>query len=160
MSSFPIYTLKNNGVTISTAITALQLKAGTNGPVEILRISATQTGNTTSGQQAVRLVRKSAAATVTAASAGTHLVKNNPLNPTSDLSLGTSATGITASGEGTDSDIVLERAFNVLSGFEWLPTPDEQIVVPQGGIIGIKFSSAPTSATWYVDMVFRELRGG
>jgi hypothetical protein len=156
------YILTNGGVgvTISTAITAIQLKAGINGPVEILRFSLTQSSSTTSAQVLAGLVRKTAAATVTAATAGTHLLKGNPANPTSDASLGTSATGYTASAEGTNGEIPVLRGFNVLNGLEWLPTPEERIVVPQGGIIGVTFLSVPPSATWVATMAFRELRGG
>jgi hypothetical protein len=154
------YTLRNGGVTISTAITALQLKAGTNGPVKILRYWAMQQGNTTSGQPSIALIRKTAAATVTIAVAGTNVTKLNPANPTSDLSLGTSATGFTASGEGTDGEIVDSAGFNCLNGREVIFTPEEQVIVPQGGIIAIKFLDAPASAKWYCGIRFIELRGG
>lgn len=156
---FPVYTLRHSA-TISTAISALQLKAGTNGAIEILRASLSQGSSNASAQCAAGLVRCSAAATVTTAVAGTHLFKNNPVWPTSDLSLGTSATGVTASAEGTETDTPTARGFNVLNGYEWLPTPEERIIVPQGGIIKLKFLVAPPSATWYSEIVFRELRGG
>lgn len=157
--AFPIYTLRNNGVTISTAISALQLAASTTSPIEILRFALTQGTSTTSAQIAARLVRKTAAATVTAAVAGTTLNKNNPIMPTSAAQLGTALTGITASAEGTNGEIDIERAFNVLNGLEWLASDAEQIIVPSGGIIALQFSVAPPSATWYAEIVFRELRG-
>lgn len=155
----PCYILRHNA-TISTQISALQLKPGTNGPAEILRAALSQSNYTTNSQTKAGLRRKSAAATVTTAVAGTHLMKQNPVNPTSDASLGTSATGVTASGEGTDSDLATARGFNVLSGYEWLPTPEERIMVPQSGFMALQFQSAPPSADWLSEMVFRELRGG
>jgi len=157
MTQRSTYVLRNGGVTISTAITVLQLKAGTNYPLEILRAALTQRGSTTSAQESVSLLRKSAAATVTAASAGTTLNKYGSANPTSDVSLGTSATGITASAEGTNGEILVQRGFNVLSGFEWLPTPEERIVVPVSGILAMTFLNAPASQTWFAEIVFREL---
>ena len=158
----PVYQLNNGnaGTTVSTAITVTQLKPGTNGPVEILRASITQSGNTTSSQVAAALQRKSAAATVTTAVAGTNLNKMNPVAPTSDASLGTSATGFTASAEGTPTDYAIKRGFNILNGFEWLPTPEERVIVPQSGFLGLTFVTAPPSATYYAETVFRELRGG
>ena len=156
----PVYTLTNNGVAISTAITALQLKPGTNGPAEILRAALTQSTSTTSTQLAAAVIRKSAAATVTTAVAGTHLKKHNPASPTSDASLGTSATGVTASAEGTNSDLTIQRGLNILNGWEYLPTPEERLVVPQSGFLAVTFLSAPPSATWFADLTFRELRGG
>lgn len=151
------YVLRNGGATISTAITILQLKAGTNFPLEILRAALTQDSSTTSAQERFSLLRKSGAATVTAASAGTTLCKYNPAAPTSDVALGTTSTGITASSEGTDSDILVDRGFNVINGIEWLPTPEERIIVPVGGFLAMKFLTAPASHVWFAEIVFREL---
>jgi hypothetical protein len=155
----PAYILKNLGVSIATAITALQFKAGVNGAVEIMRASLGQGSVATSAQYAAALLRKSAAATVTIGVAGTHLLKQNPIAPTSDASLGTSATGITATVEGTDGEQSVTRAFNDLNGMEWLPTPEERLLVPQGGIVGLKYLVAPQSATRYAELAFREIRG-
>lgn len=159
MFTFPAYTLKNNGVAISTAITVQQLKAGANGPVAILRHSLGQATSVTSTQVAATLVRKTGAATVTTAVAGTTLLKQNPVAPTTDASLGTAATGITASAEGTDGEQTLTRAFNVLNGQETVYTPEERVIVPQGGIIAQKLLNA-FNTTWYSEFVFMELRGG
>lgn len=159
MFTFPAYTLKNNGVSISTAITVAQFKAGVNGAVSILRHVLSQSGSVTSTQIKSLLVRKTAAATVTAAVAGTTLLKNNPLNPTTDASLGTAATGITASVEGTDGEQTSSRGFNILNGQETLYSPEERIIVPQGGIIAQKLPTAFNS-TWDSEFVFMEMRGG
>ena len=159
MFTFPAYILKNNGVSISTAVTVAQFKAGVNGAVAILRHSLTQSGSVTSTQVASTLVRKTAAATVTAAVAGTTLLKQNPLNPTTDASLSTTATGITASAEGTDGEQTLSRGFNILNGQETVYTPEERVLVAQGGIIAQKLLVAFTT-TWYSELVFMELRGG
>lgn len=159
MSSFPVYTLRHSA-TVSTAISVLQIKAGANGPVELLRAVLSQSSSTTSAQAIAQLVRCSAGATVTTAVAGTHLFKNNPVWPTSDLALGTTSTGVIATSEGTETDVILSQPFNILTGFEWLPTPEEQIIVPVNGFIKLKFGAAPTSATWNARLVFRELRGG
>jgi hypothetical protein len=159
MFTFPAYILKNNGVAISTAITVQQLKAGTNGPIAILRHSLTQDGSVTSTQIRASFLRKSAAATVTTAVAGTTLLKQNPVAPTTDASLGTSATGITATVEGTDGELTYGRGFNVLNGQEAVYTPEERIIVPQGGIIAQKLPTAFNS-TWNAEIAFMELRGG
>lgn len=155
----PVYSLQNNGPIISGAITALQLKAGANGVCELLRASFTQSSSTTSLQFAAAVLRKSGAATVTTAVAGTHLKKMNPASPGADASLGTAATGITATVEGTNSDLSVQRGVNILNGWEWLPTPEERMVVPISGFAGLTFTSAPPSANWFAELVFRELRG-
>lgn len=156
----PVYSLTNNGVPISTAITAIQLKAGTNGPCEILRAALTQAGNTTSTQPSAGITRKSSAATVTAAVSGTTLHKHNNAAPTTDASLSTSGTGITASAEGTNSATLADRGFNILNGYEWLATPEERIMVATAGIVGLTFLTAPPSSTWYASFTWRELRAG
>lgn len=157
---FPVYELKNNGVSISTAITVLQLQAGTAGPIRLLRASLTQPSNT-GAQVRAALVRKTAAATVTAAVAGTTLVKLNPIYPTANATLATNGTGITGTAEGTDGDIMAEEGAHTFNGWLWVPAErGEQIVVPQSGIIALKFMAAPQAATWLARIVFEELRGG
>jgi hypothetical protein len=156
----PVYRVVNNGVSISTAISALQLKPGVNGPAEILRHGVSQSTTTTSAQVKAGLIRKSAAATVTAGVAGTTVLKNNPVNPTTDASLGTSATGITASAEGTNGELTDVRGFNVLNGMEILYQPEERKMIAQSGFAAETFLSAPPSATWDAFIEFRELRGG
>ena len=158
MFTFPIFVLKNNGVSIATATTIQQLKAGINGAVAILRHSITQSGSITSTQIASTLVRKTAAATVTAGVSGTTVLKQNPIAPTPDASLGVSATGITATAEGTDGEQTLMRGWNVLNGQETVYTPEERVIVPQGGIIAQKLLVAFTT-TFYAETVFVEMRG-
>lgn len=157
----PVYTLHNgnSGTSPTTAITILQLKPGANGPAEILSAKITTSDLVTSTQIAAALQRKSAAATVTAASAGTTLVKKNPASPTADATLGTSATGITASGEGTPTDYVYREGFNILSGFRYNPLPEEREMVPSAGFIGVTLTKTPPgSTTFWAELTFRELR--
>jgi hypothetical protein len=155
----PCFAVVNNGVSISTAITAVQYKAGTNGPGEILRASISQGSTATSAQLAASLLRKSAAATVTAGSAGTTVVKQNPLNPTTDATLSTSGTGITASAEGTNTEQFISDGLNDLNGYIYLPAQEERPIVPISGIVGLTFLTAPQSATRYARIAWRELRG-
>lgn len=158
MFTFPMYILKNNGVSIATAVTIQQFKAGTNGAAAILRHSITQSGSVTSTQTASALVRKTAGATVTTGVAGTTVLKQNPIQPTTDASLGTSATGITGSAEGTDGEITSQRGWNILNGQETVYTPEERVIVPQGGIIAQKLYTAFTT-TYYAELVWAEMRG-
>jgi hypothetical protein len=155
----PCYVLDNNGVSISTAVSAIQYKAGVNGAAEILRASLTQGSTATSAQLAAALLRKTVAATVTLGVAGTTVLKQNPINPTTDASLGTSATGITASAEGTNGEQFVTDGFNDLNGYIYLPAQEERPLVPQGGIVALTFMTAPQSATRYARLAWRELRG-
>jgi hypothetical protein len=153
-----MYILKNNGVSTAGSTTLAQLKCGTNGPAAILRHAITQSGSVTSTQTASALVRKSAAATVTTGVAGTTVLKQNPISITTDASLGTTATGITASGEGTDGEITCQRGWNILNGQETVYTPEERVIVAQGGIIAQKLYASFTT-TYYSELVFAEMRG-
>lgn len=147
------YVIKSptGGQTISTAITILQIKAGA-AALELIRAWLTQKGSTTSASERVSIVRKSAAATVTSLAA----LKHSPNDPAALAVNGTAATGHTGTAEGTDTDIVVDEGFNVLNGWNWVPTPEERILVPQAGIISLKFLTAPASQVWYAGLVFRE----
>ncbi len=150
-----IYTLRHEAV-VSTLITILQLKAGALVPFEILSASLTQRLSTTSVQVGIEFVRKTVAATVTTAVLGTHLFKK-PGDPNPGLDLGTAATGVIATAEGTDGDIPLRDGFNVLNGWKHLPVPEERKFVPAAGIIALKFPAVPASHTWNMEIVIREL---
>jgi hypothetical protein len=155
----PCYALVNNGVSISTAITAIQVGTGTGGPIECLRASVTQGSTATSAQLAVSFLRKTAGATVTIAVAGTTLVKQNPVNPTSGVTISTSTTGITATVEGTNGEQFVTDGLNDLNGYIYLPAQEERPLVPISSWIALTFMTAPQSATRYARIAWRELRG-
>lgn len=139
---------------VSTAITLIQLKAGAAVPLEIVRASVAQYSSTTSAMQAIQIVRKSSAATVTSFTP----LKLDEQAAAAAAVGGTSATGVIATFEGVDTDVVLRDAFNVLNGWLYLPVPEERIRVEGAGIIGLKFPVAPGSAiSIFGEIVFREL---
>jgi hypothetical protein len=149
------YTFRRSA-TVSTAITVLQIKASATRPFVILRAWASQGSSTTSAQAAIELVRKSGAATVTAAiTADIVLLDTN--DAATGVQLGTAATGYTATVEGTDGDVLIEEGFNVLNGWLYVPVPEERILVPAAGIIALKFSIAPPSATWKYGITYAEV---
>ena len=144
-----VYTLRNE-LTVSTAITVLQIAAGATCPFLILSARLTQRGSTTSAQEKIAWVRKTAAATVTAAVVGTNLFKARTGDPTPSLQLGTALTGWTATVEGTDGDIPVQDGFNVLNGWSYQPVPESRLFVPAAGLVGLKFLTAPASQTWEI----------
>jgi hypothetical protein len=161
MPANDVYTILNKAVTISTAITIIQVKAGTYG-LRVLRITLSQKGSTVSVQEEVSFVRKSAAATVTAAIDATDstatIVKQDPSNTTAPgLTLSTTGTGITGSGEGTDANTIFREGFNVLNGLIFLPTPEEKWYIPAGGIGALKFPTAPASQVWNASVTVMEM---
>lgn len=149
-----VYTVYMNAVSVSAAITLVQIKAGTSRAVEIIRASVGQSASTTSTMQRIQINRKSAAATVTSFTA---LASTNS-SPAADAVGSTSATGTNASAEGTDSNVLIVDTFNIVNGWLWVPTIEERITVPAAGIIGLKFPAAPGSAiTVVASITFGEI---
>lgn len=146
-----VYSAKINLAAFTGAKTALQIKAGANNPVEILRVSVSQKGSTTSEQIQIQLLRKTAAATVTSLTP----LKLNPGAPAAGTD--TTATGSNASAEGTDGDVLIQEGFNILNGFLYLPVPEERILIPANGIFAVKFPDTVTSGTYNVEVIFGEL---
>lgn len=156
MARGDVYTLRKE-IVIATAITALQLKAGANHGFEILEASVTQRLSETSVQEAISLLRKTVAATVTAAIIGTDLFKHDPNAPNPELSLGTAATGHTATAEGTDGDEIVRDGFNVLNGWSYQPVPSARVSLDPDAIIGLTFKAvAPSSQTWLFSITIQE----
>jgi hypothetical protein len=162
----PVYNISNLAPSTGGSVpaTMVQYKSGTNAASEILRASLTQGSNTTSTQCLAILNRKTTAATVTAATAGTNLFKQNGANPTTDATLATSGTGITATVEGTNGEQPWIRGFNSLNGVEYLSSPEERIMVAQVSnstynVIGLTLANTALSANWVADLKWRELRG-
>jgi len=150
-----VYTYRRQFVSPG-AVTALQLATGATKPIAIVRAWCSQVGSTTSAQTSIRLIRKTAAATVTAA-VGTDFVDHDLSDPAASLQVGTALTGHTATVEGTDGDIIIAEGFNVLNGWLYLPVPEERIIVPAAGIVGVKFPVAPAAATYEIGVTFGEL---
>lgn len=153
-------------ITTGNGITLLQVKANANAGFEIVSGSLTQRGSTTSEQDEICLVRKSVAATVTAAVSGGvsgNIFSIDP-NNTSLLSsnngpqINTTGTGVNATAEGVDSDVFLREAFNILNGWAYLPVPEERVWVPPGAVMAMKFITPPSSSqNWDAELMIREL---
>lgn len=133
---------------VSTAITILQVTAPSTMTLEIIRAWVTQSTSTTSAQADVILVRKTATATGGTSITPVKLESGDP-SPT--------FTAVrTATGEGTDGDIVAGEGFNVLNGWLYVPVPEERIKVPPSGILALKFPSAPANVTYRYGITLRE----
>ena len=148
------YIVKNGdaGVVISTGITIIQVLAGA-ASLELLRCGISQGLSETSTMEHVQILRKTAAATVTAFTAR----RFNFLDPVALAVGGTAATGYTATAEGSDGEVLIDDGWNILNGWQW-KSGEDRIIVPQAGIIAMKFPVAPASATWRAYMVFAENR--
>lgn len=143
-------------VTAATAKTAIQYKAGTASTAEILSFTVSQTASSTSQLEGIRVLRKTGAATVTAGATGTNIFDLTGGAGTLRASTGVSATGVNASAEGTDGDVLFETSLNTAGGFyEWNAQPNMRLWVPASGIIALKLLGI-ISGTYAVQMFVRE----
>lgn len=144
-----------------TPVTAIQYTASATNTAELLYVSISQSGSTTSLMDQVRVVRKTAGATVTAGVVGTTIFDATG-NASSGAGtfrgvLSTAATGVVATAEGTDGDEPFRFNFNTLAGYEKDWQPNARIWVPVNGIIAVKIKSV-VAVTYDVTMVIRELK--
>lgn len=128
------------GVTAGRPV--LQLQAPTNASLVILRAYIGQETSETSTQTGIRLVTKSSAATVTAATIGTDIMPLDFDDAASTVQTGTSNTGYNASTTGTTTaagGVKVQESWNIVgNGWLWLPVPEERITVPAGVIFALE----------------------
>ncbi len=147
------YAVVRSNVATTTAITVIQVATPANCAIDIVRASGSQSSSTTSAATALGLIKKSGAATVTSRTP-------DPLTDGMQASKcvgGASATGITASAEGTDATNYLwNEGFNIVgNGCLYLPVPEERIGVGPSEFIGLKHSVAP-AGNWVHVVTFVE----
>jgi hypothetical protein len=148
-----MYTV-NVVITNPGAVTNLNLQANSAKPFVVVRvlIELAQASIPSSANSRVRLVRKTAAPTVTSIAASTFL-NHDP----TDSDAGFTA-GHTATVEGTDGDFI-ERGWRSDIGFDWAPTPEEYVVVPAGTTngFGVKHNVAPPAGNYAFSITVHEI---
>lgn len=141
-------------ITNPGAVTNFNLQAAATKPFVVVRvlIELAQATIPTGANARVRLIRKTAAPTVTSVAASTFF-NHDPTD--SDAAL---TAGHTASAEGTDGDFI-ERGWYSSQGFDFAPTPEEYIVVPAGTAngFGIKHNVAPPAGNYAFTITFHEI---
>jgi hypothetical protein len=144
-----------------TPVTAIQYTASATNTAEVLGFAIGQSGSTSSLMDQVRLIRKTAAATVTIGAVGTNIFDATG-NSTSGAgtfrgTLSTSGTGVVATAEGTDGDELWRSDFNVLAGYEKDFQPNARLWVPASGIVALKIK-AVVALTYDLCLVIREMK--
>jgi hypothetical protein len=153
INSSRVYSVPLTRQAVTGAITLIQLKAGASTPFELLRGELWQNSSTSNVQLPVQINRKSAVATVTPVTCKKH----GPASDPTAAAEGTD-TGVNASAEGTDGDLLKAKDMNYLLGCEFVFTPPEWIFVAAAGIIAMKLPVAPAaSVTLTGALLFREL---
>lgn len=150
-----LYQLVRATVTTSTAITIEQVTSVAGVAEEFTRCWVNQNTITATAQCRIQFLRKSAVATVTSQAATT---MGNGMQASKCVN-GTTATGITASGEGTDGSVYIEEGFNIVNGWLYLPVPEERKMMVGADSVGLKFPTAPTSAGWISGIEWLEYAG-
>lgn len=148
------YSIKHDKISATGPVTLIQLKSGANSICYLNKLEWGQTGSTTSAMVNVQILRKSAAATVTAFTP----LLSDPGDGAAKAVGGTAATGVTATAEGTDTDVLVNATFNVLSSYLYLPPLDERHVVGGGGIVAVKLITA-VAYTVTCTLEFEEVGG-
>lgn len=144
------FTVKGAAQTVSTAITILTIATPSTGIAFVDRAWLEQTTVTAVGTRArVQILRKTAAITGTASPPSATAVDS------------TASSGVTvawiATAEGTDGNVLYDEDFDYVPGYLWTPTNSrERIFIPPSGILGIKFPTAPTSASWTFGLSWEE----
>lgn len=152
-----VYIVRFGPTAVTAAKTLVQIKTGVNNGIEVLSAKISQVTKTSSELLRVGVLRKTAAATVTAFTP----LELSTQDPASAVNVSTSGTGVDASAEGSDSDILEEDHWNVLNGsWLYLPVPEERIWVPNGSFIALKLFTAPAASMTIAGWIrYREYQG-
>ena len=129
--------------------------------IEILRVWATQEDVNTSDQQPFQLVTQVTAFPTLTTFTPIRMDIGGPISQIIGGTAGAAGTcGINASAEGAGAKTILfQGAFNILSGFLWVPAR-ERIILPRNAAsgFGLYFPAAPaTVANWSAGLVYEEL---
>lgn len=140
------YNLIRASVATSTAITVNQVLVPATAAAEITRCWCNQDSVTTTNQTRIQLNRNSTACTVTGTSPA---ALGNGMQASKAVS-GASATGITATAEGTVTATVWSEGFNIVNGILYLPVPEARwmLVGSAAGFAAVKFPGAPAAANY------------
>lgn len=127
--------------------------------IEVLRVNVSQQGTSTAQQLGVIIAKKvTAFGTYTATTPQPHW-------------LGAAASGITgktdgaAAGAGTDASAegagtvtpIISEGFNNLSGYLWVPTPEERMILTPDTALIVKIRGTPTTLTgWNAYLTYIE----
>jgi hypothetical protein len=149
-----VYNVIKSTAVISTAITTHQVGGVAGVAAEVYRNWCNQSTITSTAQTRISFLLKSGAATVT----GQSPALLSPAMQASKLVSGATASGVTATIEGTDSTVWDEEGFNIVNGWLYLPVPEERNMTVNR-ILAMKFMTAPTSASYITGTGWLEYAG-
>ena len=128
--------------------------------LEVERITVSQQGTSTAQQLGVILAQKASAfGTFTSTTPAPHVVGGPASGLTGSTSVAAASAGTDASAEGagTVSPIIVD-SFSNLSGYLWVPTPEERIIVAIDLAFIVKIRGTPTTLTgWNATLTYNEI---
>ena len=128
--------------------------------IRLLRAWCAQGATETSEQLGIQLaLQASAFGTYTAATPAPHVIGGAASGITGSTSAAAASAGVDASANaaGTKTTIIAD-GFNNLTGWLWVPTPEERILVPADtAVVLAMIGTATTLTNWYAGITFEEL---
>lgn len=152
-----LYNLIRSSVATSTAITVNQVLVPAAAAAEFTRAWCNQDSVTTTNQTRIQLNQNSTACTVTSQ---TPFPAQKSMQASKAVG-GTSATGITATAEGTVTGTWWQEGFNIVNGILYLPVPEARwmLVGQSAGFAALKFPGAPAAANYTTGVEWLEYAG-
>jgi hypothetical protein len=127
--------------------------------LELVRATVSQSGTSTSQQLGVILGRKvTAFGTYTATTPTPHMIGGIASGITGATTGAESTAGTDASAEGAGAVTAIDnQGFNNLSGYLWVPTPEERVFVGPDQAVVVKLRGTPTTLTgWHATLTYIE----
>ena len=128
--------------------------------IRILRVWVNQIGTEVSDQLGVIIgLKASAFGTYTSTTPVNHVVGGAASGIAGGTAGAAATSGTDASAEGAGAvSTYIQEGFNNLSGYLWVPTPEERMTVPVDTAFIVKMVGTPATLTgWCAGVVFEEL---
>ena len=156
------YSLVMSNATVSAGKTLLWANPPASGlkEIAIARVEVGFSGDNTSRQHRLQLVTQVTAFPSVGSVTPVALDLATPASAIVGGTGGAGTCGTNASAEGAGAKtILLATAFNSLTGFLWVPGPDDRIVLPKGSASGFGVFLPDTPATttgWHASLTWLE----
>ena len=152
-----IYTLTKAITNPSTTNIVIELKGNGSKAYELHRITVTQTGSTTSTNAEIKIQRLSAAGTAGTALADTDFGRRASADGAISLAFGTTSSAYSLGSAGTTTGApLLDRGWNIVTGFDDYPIPENRIELPADGLLALYLPVAP-AGTYIFEITLKEL---
>ncbi len=147
MQTGRVYSVSVTGLSLSAAGCVILLAPGDDKPLWVLSATLNQEESEASEQLGVAFFRTSASGTPAATLAnGTDV---NPVNPNDPAASFVVTRGLfsVAPTKAPTGAVAASEAFNTLSGFRYVPVPEERLMIRQAEPTGLFLESAPAVTT-------------